>query len=198
MLNMASKPPSEKHFQNTQLSLFQTFLCNNDEERTRLSNTIALWDSIPRYSVSRQAMEKLRDKRGFLDLLKLDFMYRQVNFHITVQPALIEGKDNNGKITQTAYYPSANEELIEEVLRKLAVDQNQGFFNKAEAISGVVFSLHQLREELKRRGHTRSYTEIILSLDILARSFIQIEGAMLISKNVQRSNYFPDVVSVSR
>ena len=195
---MAAKPPSEKHFQDTQLSLFQNFLCNNDEERRRLSNTIALWDSIPRYSVSRQAMAAMRDKRGFLDLLKVDFMYRQVNFSIIVQPALIEEKDKDGKTTQTAYYPSANEELIEEALRKLAVDQNQGFYDKAEAISGVVFSLHQLREELKRRGHTRSYAEIILSLDILARSFIQIEGNMLESKSVKRSNYFPEVVSVCR
>lgn len=189
---------SPADFQNRQLSLFQTFLCNNDKERTQLSNTIALWDSIPRYSVSRQAMEKMRDKRGFLDLLKLEFMYRQVNFSIVVQPALVEEKDKDGKITQTAYYPSANEELIEEALRRLAVDQNQGFFDKAEAISGVVFSLHELREELNRRGHTRSYAEIILSLDILARSFIQIEGAMPDSKNVKRSNYFPEVVSVSR
>lgn len=195
---MAAKPPSEKHFQDTQLSLFQTFLCNNTDERAQLSNTIALWDSVPRYSVSRQAMAQMRDERGFLDLLKIEFMYRDVNFNITIQPALIEDKAKNGKITQTAYYPSANEELVEEALRKLAVDQNQGFYDKAEAISGVIFSLYQLREELQRRGHTRSYAEIVLSLDILARSFIQIEGDMLQSKSVKRSNYFPEVVSVTR
>jgi len=37
-----------------------------------------------------------------------------------------------------------------------------------------VFTLHMLREELKKRGHTRSYQEIVLSLKILARSSIEI------------------------
>jgi hypothetical protein len=195
---MAAKLPKEKHFQDNQLNLFQTFLCNNEGERRQLSNTIALWDSIPRYSISRQAMVQLRDERGFLDLLKLEFMYRQTKFNILIQPALIEEQDKDGKITTTAYYPSANEELIEEALRKLAVDQNQGFYDKTEAISGVVFSMYQLREELKRMEHTRSYSEIKLSLDILARSFIQIEGDMLESKNTKRSSYLPEVMSVSK
>lgn len=190
--------PPEQHFKNHQLSLFQNFLCNTDEERQKLSNTIELWDSVPRYSVSRQAMNKMRDERGLLGLLKLEFEYRAIKFDILIQPALIEEVAAGGKIKTTAYYPSANEELIEEALRKLAVDQCHGFFDKTEAVSGVVFSLHQLREELKRRGHARSFSQIKLSLDILARSFIQIEGSMPESKNTKRSTYLPEVVSVSR
>lgn len=189
---------SPSNFKNYQLDLFQNFLCNNDGERQQLSNTIELWDSIPRYSVSRQAMTKMRDKRGFLGLLKIEFMYRKTKFDILIQPALIEEKDKDGKIITTAYYPSANEELIEEALRKLAVEQNRGFYDKAETISGVVFSLHQLRKELKRRGHARSYSQIKLSLDILARSFIQIDCDMPQTKSAKRSAYFPEVVSVTR
>jgi hypothetical protein len=195
---MAAKLPTAKQFQDNQLSLFQTFLCNNEGERLQLSNTIELWDSIPRYSVSRQAMDKMRDAGGFLNLLKLQFMYRQSEFNIVIQPALIEEKDKKGNTSTVAYYPSANEELVEEALRKLAVDQNKGFFDKAEYISGVVFSLYQLREELKRMGHTRSLEQVKLSLDILARSFIQIEGDMPESKNTKRSTYLPEVISVTK
>lgn len=190
--------PLDKDFSNPQLSLFQEFLCNNDHERQQLSNTIELWDSIPRYSMSRQAMRAMRDNRGHLDLLKLDFMYRKTRFNILIQPALIEEIGKDGVIKTTAYYPSSNEDLVEEVLRKLAVDQAHGFFVKEKSISGVVFTLHQLRKELARIGHARSYQQIKLSLDILSRSFIQIEGDMPNSKNVKRSTYLSELVTVSR
>jgi hypothetical protein len=65
--------PTEDHFRNAQLDLFQSFLCNTEDERDRLSNTIDLWDSLPKYAVSRQAMTKLRKDGGFLELLELEF-----------------------------------------------------------------------------------------------------------------------------
>jgi hypothetical protein len=37
-------------FAGVQLSLFQSFLCNTDEERDHLSNTVELWDSVPKYT----------------------------------------------------------------------------------------------------------------------------------------------------
>src|SRR4051812_14913469 len=49
---------------NPQLNLFRGFLCNKQEEREKLSNAIDLWDSIPRYSVSKQAMNRARDTGG--------------------------------------------------------------------------------------------------------------------------------------
>jgi hypothetical protein len=44
-------PPKPTEFRNSQLSLFQEFLCNKEEERDSLSNAVDLWDSIPRHSV---------------------------------------------------------------------------------------------------------------------------------------------------
>ena len=164
-------PPKEADFQGTQLDLFRTFLCNGQTERDRLSNTFDLWDSVPRYSVSRQAMDKERKARGFLDLMEIDFQYRGTPLQAIIQPARVrEKKDGATK----DYYPSANEELIEDALRKIAAEQNHGYFDKHNYRSGVVFTLHMLREELKRRGHTRSYQQIVLSLNILARSTIEI------------------------
>jgi hypothetical protein len=41
-------------------------------------------------------------------------------------------------------------------LRKLAIEQQAGYFDKPHFRSGVVFSLPALREELKKHGHARS------------------------------------------
>lgn len=194
----SQKVPPElvsQDFQNRQLSLFQNFLCNTEHSRQQLSNAIELWDSIPRYSVSRQAMVKKRDPSGFLGLLKLDFEFHRTKFTIQIQPALVE--DKNTGLT-TAYYPSANEELVEEALRKLAADQGHGFLDKEKFRSGVVFSLYQLREELKRRGHTRSFDEIILSLEILSGSSIQIFASTEQSRSYAKSAYLPMLSSVTR
>lgn len=207
---MASKLPTEQHFQNRQLGLFQQFLCNTDDERQRFSNSIELWDAVPRYSISRQAMVKMRDERGNLPLLQLEFEYRGTKFSVSIQATQIEEKDENnkpkkskdGKPVTTAYYPSANEELVEEVLRKLAVDQEHGFLinEKSTARSGVVFSLYQLREELKQRGHTRSFDEIKLSLDILSGSNIKIiaNSPTSIDLPFGKSNYLAALTGVTR
>ena len=188
------------NFQNQQLSLFQNFLCNNGDERRKLSNSIELWDSVPRYSISRQAMVSMRDEHGNLPLLKLEFQYRGTKFSVSIQATQIEEKDGEGKSITIAYYPSASEEIVEEALRKLAVDREQGFYinEKPKAKSGVVFSLYQLREELKRSGHTRSFYEIKLSLDILSGSSIQITANTQKAKVFAKSTYLPVLSGVSR
>src|SRR5919106_3594174 len=188
--------PTEANFQGKQLDLFRSFLCNSEDERNRLSNTFDLWDSVPRYSVSRQAMDKERKARGFLDLLEINFHYRGTKLQAIIQPARVREKKNSAT---KDYYPSANEELIEDALRKIAAEQNSGYFDKPNFRSGVVFTLHMLRQELKKRGHTRSYQEIIKALDILSGSIIDIrtaDGSR--SDAFTRSAYFPCISAVSR
>lgn len=185
-------------FENTQLHLFQNFLCNTDDERSELSNTIDLWDSIPRYSVSRQAMSKLRGPQGNLKLLKLEFHYRMKKLRAVIQPARVEVEDKDGELVEMDFYPSAAEELVEDALRKIAADQQQGFFDKEDFRSGAVFSLHALREELKRRGHTRSFQEITLSLRILAKSNIEIIDPNDAGEGIAISNYLPALAGVTR
>lgn len=207
---MAAKLPAGQDFKDRQLGLFQHFLCNNSDERQKLSNSIELWDAVPRYSISRQAMTKMRDEHGNLPLLKLDFEYRGSKFSASIQATQIEDRDEKGRPKKTpdgrsitvAYYPSANEELVEEALRKLAVDQEQGFYTneKPSARSGVVFSLYQLREELQQRGHTRSFDEIKLSLDILSGSVITITPNTPTSLDLpfKKSPYLPELTGVTR
>jgi hypothetical protein len=125
-----------------------------------------------------------------------EFHYKGRTFKRVLFPAKV--LDATGKYRD--YFASANEELVEDALRKLAAEQYNGYFDKGNNRSGAVFSLHVLREELKKRGHTRSYQEIVLSLNILSRSSIEIsapaEGdAPALKVN---STYLPTLAAVSR
>jgi acid stress-induced BolA-like protein IbaG/YrbA len=187
--------PTTSDFHNVQLDLFRRFLCNTEIERGQLSNAFDLWDSVPRYSVSRQAMQKMRTDQGSLKLLKVDFNYKGAALKAIIQPAKIEDQDG----TERDYYPSANEELVEDALRKIAAEQNNGYFDRQNYRSGVVFTLYILRQELKKRGHTRSYQQIVLSLNILARSTIELRAADGNNSDAFTvSNYFQSLSTVSR
>jgi len=189
-------PPNEADFDGNQLDLFRSFLCNTNDERERLSNTFDLWDSVPRYAVSRQQMDKIRKEKGFLSLQHIVFQYRQRPLEVRIQAARIYDEKTK---TETDYYPSANEELIEDALRKIAAEQRNAFFDKPNFRSGVIFSLHMLREELKRRGHARSYQQIVLSLNILASSIIEIrEMDGKDGEGFTKNAYFSGLAAVSK
>lgn len=189
--NNATSPPVSA-FNSPQLSLFQTFLCNSDDERDRLSNTIELWDSIPKYTTTQQAMNQARTKEGLLPRLEKTFIYKKREYKVRISPAIIDVEGGGDK----AFYPSGNEEIVEDALRKIAAEQQKGFFDKPEFKSGVVFSLSLLRRELKKRGHARSYQEIIRSLNILVGSHIEI--SLPDGKGFAKTSYLPSLATVSR
>jgi hypothetical protein len=181
-------------YNNVQMDLFQNFVCNTPLERERLSNSIDIWDSTPRYSISQQEMNKRRDERGNLPLLVRHFAYRGQEYVIEIQAAKIrEGED---KVVD--YYPSANEELVEEALRKIAVRKNQGFHEKAPMRSGVAFSLYELRQEMAQAGHARSYRQLVQSLNIMRKSHIEMRRADGKGEAMVAANYIPSIAAVSR
>lgn len=187
--------PATPEFENRQLSLFQSFLCNTGDERDPLSNAIELWDSVPRYSISRQAMTKARINGRFLEKHEASFQHRGRSYKAVIAPARVT--DHDGQ--QRDYYPSANEELVEHALRKLATEQQGGYFDRPNYRSGVVFSLYELRNELKKRGHSRSYQQIVEALDILSGCIIDIipqGGGEAVG--LGRAAYLPSLVVVSR
>lgn len=184
----------EGPYNNPQLDLFQSFVCNTEFEQERLSNTIDIWDSVPRYSISRLEMTKRRDEKGNLPPLSVKFMYRSQTYAADIYPAMIKDGDKF-----SSYYPSANEELVEDALRKIAARKNGGgFFEKETVRSGVAFSLYELRKELAERGHTRSYKELTLSLSILQMSHIKIKLEDNNGESFIAANYLPALAAVSR
>ena len=187
-------PPLEESFNNQQIDLFQSFLCNGDGHQEKLSNAIPLWDCLPRYTLSRQTLNKLRKEGKLPPLMNLPCRYFGQNYIVQIQPARI--MDDKGGVME--YYPGLTEELIEDALRKIATLQQHGYFDQSEVRSGVSFSIYELREELRRQGHTRSYDEIVLSLKIMARSIIELQTEADRNKAVSVSAYLSHLSSVSR
>lgn len=138
-----------------QLAFFRLLL---PEER-QFSNTIELYDFIPKYVWGK--VERVQGK--FLDALEREFECRGRRYTVQISPAKI--KEKNGAIRD--YYPSKREELVEDALRKLA-SEGQGMFLDDQV--GVTFSLHQVQQELKNNGHSFSKDEIKDALMICAQA----------------------------
>lgn len=157
-----------------QYDLFATFFGNPRD----LSNSIELWDAIPKYSVSARAQNMLRDDNGRLPVHKHDFHYHPApkadnpTFKCTMslQPASIETEHG-----RQDFFPSADEELVEEIIKKIFSDQHYGLHDVTNKESWVRFSLNMIRKELKARGKTRSIQEIKQSLEILTRTVLEVE-----------------------
>lgn len=190
--------PAGAH-QNQQIDLFKNFLTNTAQERNNLSNAIDLWDSVPRYSISRARQVELRVEGGFLPIAELEFQYKGRPFTAEIHPALIKTKDKDGSAT-LAFYPSGREELVEHALRKLATGQQSGFLDADNFRSGVTFTLHQLRTELELRGHSMRYDELMESLDVMSLSNIRLidKGPNEKDPSFISQPYLPTLIKVTK
>src|SRR6266566_2314125 len=139
-----------------QLSLFQTFLAPDDD---KYSNTIELYDAIPKYYPIKH-MAPLRIGDTFLRVLTREFEHRGETFKLTLRPARIVYKDGR----EQEFFPSFREEIVEEALRKIACDSLNGVFLNEQA--GVQFTLYELQKELKARGHALNLQELVEALKI--------------------------------
>jgi len=155
-----------------QLSLFELLL---PQERN-LSNTIELYDFIPKYHWGK--VERIGGE--FLRALEREFECRGQKYKVKIRPASIEDKDG----VERYYYPSKREELVEDALRKF-ITEGQGVF--LDDAAGVTFSLYQLQEELKRNGHSYNKNEIKDALLICARTNITVttdDGSAVLISNL--------------
>ena len=84
-----------------QLSLFQTFLPDDE----RYSNTIDLYDAIPKY-FPRKRLKKERVEGMFLPMLKREFEFRGERFVVKITPAKLETREG-----ERDFYPSASSSL---------------------------------------------------------------------------------------
>ena len=144
-----------------QLTFFEQLL---PDER-RFSNTIELYDFIPKY-----VWGKVQRVGGqFLKTLEREFVCKDKRLSVKIHPARLP--DKNGEYRE--YFPSKREELVEDALRKLA-GEGQGLFLDEQA--GVTFSLYQLQQELKRNGHSYSKDQLKDALMICAQTKIEVRS----------------------
>jgi hypothetical protein len=153
-----------------QLGFFELLL----PEEKPYSNTIELYDFIPKYHWGK--VQRINGQ--FLNSLVRRFQCRGQNYKVKIQPARIIDKDG----TEKEYYPSQREELVEDALRKF-VCEGQGIF--LDDTAGVTFTLYQLQQELKRRGHTYSISQLKEALFVCAQTKITVSnedgGAVMVS-----------------
>lgn len=142
-----------------QMELFEALM----PAEKQFSNTIEFYDFCPKYVYWR--VERLQDK--FLDRLERDFECRGQNYRISIDPAKI--KDSDGVVRD--YFPGVVEELVEDALRKLAVDGHGLFLDDQAA---VTFTLYELQQELAKTGHTYSLDQIKKALMVCVGTTIHL------------------------
>lgn len=180
-----------------QLELFSTFFGNDKD----LSNTIELWDAIPKYAISARKQAILRDEHGRLPIHEYEFIYRRSrkgNFPVKASLKLTPARVSvDGK--EIDFYPSSDEEIIEDVLRKMLSDQRYGLHDVHDLQSWVRFKGYTIRQELKRRNRSRSWDEVKRSFEIMSgcklQVFLHIDGTR---KRVYDAAILSDTVSVER
>ncbi|MGA9996700.1 MAG: hypothetical protein WBP93_14880 [Pyrinomonadaceae bacterium] len=163
MVGKKEQPKSIEQYRQekpVQLTLFELL---SPEDR-RYSNTIELYDFIPKYHWGKTQ----RINGQFLKQLDREFACRGKRYRVKIKPASLE--DKNG--TERYHYPSQREELVEDALRKF-VCEGQGVFLDDEA--GVSFTLYQLQQELAQRGHTYNLDELKAALLICANTKLEIK-----------------------
>ena len=100
---LPKKSPPQEIKKSLQFDLFGRFVANDG---TEVSNTVELWESIPKYFFTPHQMKKLRTTDGLAKPFEFPFVQNKNSCLVVVQPALIKQEDGSYK----AFFPSVTEE----------------------------------------------------------------------------------------
>jgi hypothetical protein len=180
------KTPPQKNVKSIQFDLFREF---HDNNKKRISNTIEIWERIPKYFPAR-TLKKLYPEKGHPDPFEWDYIDNNYKYTVIIRPALIK---ENG--VYTAFFPSATEELIEESLKKILSSNEYGIHDPKKSETWVKFSLSIIFRELKENGCTRSRSEIKRSIEIMNKCNISF---LKNGKEVWSGAILQDLITISR
>lgn len=140
-------------------------MSSSEQARFRkYSQSIELYDFMPKYFWGKAK----RDENGTLPILMREFTCRDVKRKLRVHPAGVVVNENTNEAKY--FYLGRREEIVEEVLRKLAIES--GAFYDGQP--GVSFTIGQIRRELAQHNHSYSYYEVVEALNILALTKIEL------------------------
>ncbi len=183
-----TKNPPAVPVKSIQYDLFSQFVTN---DQSQISNTVDIWESIPKYFFTRHQVEKLRTDTGHADPFKWDYSTQGIPCAIKIQPALIEQSEGGYK----AFFPGVSEELVEEALKKIFADQNYGIHDPDNIESWVKFTLSMIQKELSARGRSRSITEIKHTIEVMSSCILTFYKD---GKEVWKGSILQDLVTVGR
>ena len=183
-----AKSPPKDAIQSVQYDLFAEFLTNDEK---KISNTVELWECIPKYFFTPKQMEKMRTKDGLSRPYQWNYTYNNTDFSVHIQPALLKQKNGNYK----AFFPGVTEELVEEALKKIFSNQKYGVHDPDNRASWVRFSLSMIHKELKRLGRERNRNQIKLAIEVMSSCIITLykEG-----KEFWKGSILQDLITVGR
>lgn len=144
-----------------QLSLF--FI--EEQKDQQYSNAIALYDALPKYFWGKY-QNQFQD--GKVTPVVRGFVHEGVDYRLTVSPAFIQRRDG----TWDTVMPTEREEIVEDALRKLAVEGRAVFLDDH---AGVVFTLYEIRKELAARGRTLNNDQIKEALLVCSKAHIEVK-----------------------
>lgn len=148
-----------KQTQPQQLKLF--------ESEESYSNTIELYDSMPKYYFGGVEREKGKNVDS-LPILNREFTHRNRSYKLSISPAAVQDKKTGKTIN---YYPSQREEIIEDVIRKISTKPTRAILFDSDI--GVKFTYYEVQQELKKIGHGYSLDQIKLGIEILNKSVLE-------------------------
>ena len=166
------------------MSLFENF-----GQDPNVTNTIDLWDIAPRFVFYTDA--DAREAGKYLRTIERDFMHAGKHYSLVLKPARIK---RDGK--EIEEYPGEREQLVEEVIRKLAVERGRLGLDKQENVI-MRFSLTEVRRELERTKHGFKFDQIKEAIRILRQAEVEIlkeegEGGQQ-ATSVLVSSAFPQI-----
>ncbi len=182
------KQPPRQQVKSLQLDLFSQFLTNDSNA---VSNTIEVWECIPKYFFTTAQTEKLRNEDGYAVPFKWDFNFHDQPCVVRIQPALIE--EENG--TYKAHFPGVTEELIEEALKKILTEQRNAFHSREISETWIRFSLRMIQKELKAKGKDRNIKQIKHAVEVMSSCVITLTKS---GKEVWKGAILQDLVTVDR
>ena len=131
-------------------------------DRSGYTNTIEFYDLLPRYLFGEQPVDK--------SSLSRDFEFAGNPYRMTVTPAQFQNADG----TETIAFPGEREQIVEDVIRRLTLEQDRLKLSTATQRVEFAFTIYELQKELSRVNHTLSRSEIKAALKILNRSFFEV------------------------
>jgi len=166
------KEPPSQPIKSIQHDLFSDFLTNKTSE---VSNTVDLWERIPKYFLSPQEQKRLRTAEGLAKPYTQEYTLKGQNgellsYRVELQPALIKQLDGE----YIAFFPTKAEEIIEEVLKKIFTEQNLGIHDSKNSESWVKFSYGMINKELRKNKCSRTHQQIKHSLEIMSKCILTV------------------------
>lgn len=185
--------PATQQSKCAQYDIFSKYVTNDLSE---VSNTIEYWERIPKYFLTKDQQKRLRLDNGLANTYAYEYSLKnklgqEKRYKVTIQPAQIVQEDG----IERAFFPSQNEECIEEVLKKIFSEQGHGVHDAKNLESWVRFSYGQIRKELYRMKRGLRYDQIKHSLTVMSKCNITVYED---NKQIFTGSILQDYYSVDR